>query len=124
MEECKTHKEVQTVQDPTGTPEIIALRLEGPNENTPKGSDDEAPGSLIVEEAQLARLASWAKGAQVEISKPKEGPYAALEKEALEVARDVDECIENARCDGNCNHNACKSKENHELGKVTCHDCK
>ena len=79
---------------------------------------------MIVEEAQLARLASWAKGAPVEISEPKAAPYAALEKEALEVAREVDECIENARCDGNCNHNACKSQENSELRKFTCHDCK
>ena len=116
MEECKSHKENLKVGAPIETPVIRAHTLKT-HIYAPKPPAEEKSGSLAVEEAQLARLASWAKGEHVEEPQPTPGPYAALEKEALDVAREVDECIENARCDRNCNHAACKSTDSFQTVK-------
>ena len=50
-------------------------------------------------------------------------PYEDL---TLEVANEVDECIINTHCEGDCNHQKClpSSAQKGNIPKVTCNDCK
>ena len=53
-------------------------------------------------------------------------PYEDIGAQALEVEREVDECIQNIQCEADCTHGACKTNPNKEekKAKVTCHYCK
>ena len=63
-----------------------------------------------------------AQNLDVASSNPLWRPYADLTAQAVQVEKEVDECIQNVQCKGNCTHGACKFKSN--IHNVTCHDCK
>ena len=80
------------------------------------------PQFLPATTSQEVREGSQEEVRQEEVGQEERG---AQQEEARQEEREVDECVDNVRCEGNCEHVECHTNIEHQASpEVTCYDCK
>ena len=72
--------------------------------------------------SQEAREGRQKEARQEEVGQEERG---VQQEEAMQAERQMDECVENVRCKGNCEHVQCHTNIEHQASlEVTCYNCK